>query len=291
MEDLFMSVLFCDSNSELWYDKAEELGLEVIRMPYTLDGNQYYYDLGKATDFGHFYKRMREKSMPSTQGLNKFDYIDYFQPFLEKGEDIFYITFSHQLSGTFEYMYQAIAELKEQFPERKITVFDSKSICMGCGFQVLHAAKLWKQGATDEQLLQFLNEFRKHVVVYFAVDDLFHLKRGGRLSTAAATIGTMLKLKPVLTVNDEGKLAIFSKEKGLVMVINKFASFVAEQGGRFDEYDVYVMDADCKEDGDKLAEKIKTATGGRANVVRQTIGPVIATHCGPGTVGVVFYKA
>jgi len=286
-----MSVLFCDTNCELWYDKAEQLGLQVIRMPYTLDGNQYYYDLGKATDFAHFYKRMREKSMPSTQGLNKFDYIDYFQPFLEKGEDIFYITFSHQLSGTFEYMYQAIAELKEQFPDRKITVYNPKSICMGAGIMVLHAARLWKQGATDEQLIEFLDEFRKHVAVYFAVDDLFHLKRGGRLSTAAATIGTMLKLKPVITINDEGKLVIFSKEKGMPMVINKFASFVADQGGKFDEYDVYVLDADCKEDGDKLAEKIKAATGGKANVVRQTIGPVIATHCGPGTVGVVFYKA
>lgn len=285
-----MSVLFCDSNSELWYDKAEELGLQVIRMPYTLDEEQYYYDLGKNTDFKHFYSRMRSKSMPSTQGLNKYDYIEYFQPFLEKGEDIFYITFSHQLSGTFEYMYQAIKELKETFPDRKITIYDSKSICMGCGFQVYYAAKLWKQGATDEQLLGFLKEFRQHTSIYFAVDDLFHLKRGGRLSTAAATIGTMLRLKPVLTVNDEGKLMIVSKEKGTAMVINKFSSLVAEQGGKFDEYDVYIIDADCKEEGDKLAEKVKAATGGKANIFRQPVGPVIATHCGPGTIGIVFYK-
>lgn len=285
-----MSVLFCDSNSELWYDKAEELGLQVIRMPYTLDEEQYYYDLGKNTDFKHFYSRMRSKSMPSTQGLNKYDYIEYFQPFLEKGEDIFYITFSHQLSGTFEYMYQAIKELKETFPDRKITIYDSKSICMGCGFQVYYAAKLWKQGATDEQLLKFLKEFRQHTSIYFAVDDLFHLKRGGRLSTAAATIGTMLRLKPVLTVNDEGKLTIVSKEKGTAMVINKFSSLVAEQGGKFDEYNVYIIDADCKEEGDKLAEKVKSATGGKANIFRQPVGPVIATHCGPGTIGIVFYK-
>jgi DegV family protein with EDD domain len=262
MEELFMSILFCDSNCELWYDKAEELGLQVIRMPYTLDGKEYYYDLGKETDFRFFYDRMRSKSMPSTQGLNVYDYIDYFQPFFEKGEDIFYITFSHQLSGTFEYMYQAIDELKKKFPDRKITVFNSRSICMGCGYQVYYAAKLWKQGATDEQLLDFLNDFRKHTTIYFAVDDLFHLKRGGRLSTAAATIGTMLRLKPVLTVNDEGKLTIVSKEKGMAMVINKFASIVAEQGGRFDEYDVYVLEADCKEEGDKLAEKIKALTNG-----------------------------
>ena len=123
-----MSILFCDTNCELWYDKAEALGLQVIKMPYTLDGKEYYYDLGKHTDFRHFYDRMRQKSMPTTAALNTYDYIDYFEPFLSKGEDIFYITFSHQLSGTFEFMDKAIAELKEKYPRRPAMLDELNSL-------------------------------------------------------------------------------------------------------------------------------------------------------------------
>lgn len=284
-----MSILFCDSNCELWFDKAEALGIEVIKMPYTLDGKEYYYDLGKETDFRHFYDRMRAKSMPTTAALNSLNYIDYFEPFLIKGQDIFYITFSHQLSGTFEFMDQAIKELKGKYPKRKITVFDTNSISMGAGIQVYYAAKLWKKGASDEELLNFLQEFTKHIATYFAVDDLFHLKRGGRLSGAAATVGTFLGVKPILKINDSGKLAPEFKVKGTKMVIAKLSSLVAELGDKFDKYDVYIIGADCEKETNELALKIKEVTGGKANIIAQTVGPVIATHCGPGTLGVIFY--
>lgn len=285
-----MSVLFCDTNCELWYDKAEALGLKVIRMPYTLDGVEYYYDLGKETDFKHFFGRMRAKSMPTTAALNEFDYIDYFEPVFAEGKDIFYITFSHQLSGTFEFMNKAIAHLKEKYPERKITVFDTKSISMGAGFQVYYGGKKQKEGAGDEELLAYLEDLRKHTGVYFAVNDLFHLKRGGRLSGAAATVGTILGVKPIIKINDEGKLVPVFKEKGTKKAISRLASMVAEQGDKFDKYDVYVLDADCPQEADELKDKINELTGGKANIIRQTIGPVIATHCGPGTLGIVFYS-
>jgi len=285
-----MSILFCDTNCELWYDKAEALGLQVIKMPYTLDGKEYYYDLGKNTDFRHFYDRMRQKSMPTTAALNTYDYIDYFEPFLSKGEDIFYITFSHQLSGTFEFMDKAIAELKEKYPERKITTFDSKRISMGAGFQVYYAAKLWKNGATDDELLAFLQNFSKHTSVYFAVNDLFHLKRGGRLSGAAATVGTLLGVKPILKINDEGKLIPVLKEKGTKKAILKLASIVGEYGDKLDEYDVFLIGADCDEQLNELEAKIIEITKGKAKINKQIVGPVIATHCGPGTLGVIFYN-
>lgn len=285
-----MSILFCDSNCELWFDKAEELGLNVIKMPYTLDGKEYYYDLGKQTDFRHFYDRMRAKSTPTTAGLNSYDYVEYFEPFLKKGEDIFYITFSHQLSNTFEFMYKAIDELTVKYPERKITIFDTKTISMGAGLQVYYAAKLWKNGATDEELLNFLQDISKHYITYFAVDDLFHLKRGGRLSGTAATVGTLLGVKPILKVNEEGKIVPVLKEKGIKKVIAKLASLVGETGGKFEEYDICIIGADCDTEVNELEAKIKEVTIGKANVIKQPVGPVIATHCGPGTIGVIFYK-
>ena len=106
-----MYQLFCDSNCELWHTTIKELGLNVIRMPYVLDGQEYFYDMGEATDFDHFYKRMREGAVPTTSAINEQDYIDYFEPILKAGDDIFYITFSHKLSATFESMDRAIATL------------------------------------------------------------------------------------------------------------------------------------------------------------------------------------
>jgi DegV family protein with EDD domain len=286
-----MSILFFDTDCELWYEKAEALGLQVIKMPYTLDGKEYYYDLGKNTDFKHFFERMRQKSMPTTAALNTYDYIEYFEPYLKKGEDIFYIAFSRKLSGTFEFVDKAIAELKEKYPERKITVFDTKSISMGAGISVYYAAKKWKEGATDKELLDFLNEFAPRVQTYFAVDDLFHLKRGGRLSGFAATAGTLLGVKPILKINEEGKIVLLTKEKGTKRAIAKLASLVGSEGGKFDQYDVYIIEADCRKEAEELKAKIEEATNGRANVVIQIMGPVIAAHCGPGTLGVIYYKA
>ena len=118
-----MYQLFCDTNCELWHTTAKELGLRVIRMPYVLDGKEYYYDLGEATDFAHFYRRMREGAVPTTSAINEQDYIDYFEPVLQEGQDIYYITFSHKMSATFQSMDRAIAGLLQKYPGRQIRTF------------------------------------------------------------------------------------------------------------------------------------------------------------------------
>ena len=123
-----MYQLFCDSNCELWHTTAKELGLRVIRMPYVLDGKEYYYDLGEATDFAHFYQRMREGAVPTTSAINEQDYIDYFEPVLQEGQDIYYITFSHKMSATFQSMDRAIAGLLQKYSGRQIRIFDTKTI-------------------------------------------------------------------------------------------------------------------------------------------------------------------
>lgn len=283
-----MSVLFCDTNCELWYDKAEELGLKVIKMPYILDGKEYYYDLGKETDFRFFYDKMRAKAAAKTAALNTNDYLEYFEPVFKEGNDIFYITFSHELSGTFEYMNQAVDQLKKKYPKRKFTMFNTKSISVGAALQVYYAAKKWKEGATDEQLVEFLEDFSPHIATYFVVDDLFHLKRGGRLSGAAATVGTLLKVKPILKITDEGKLNVELKEKG-PKAITKLASIVDTLGDRLDEYDIYIIGADCPDEMNVLEDKIRALIGTKPVINKQIVGPVIASHCGPGTLGVAFY--
>jgi DegV family protein with EDD domain len=281
-----MSVLLCDSNGELWHTRVKELGLDYVSMPYTLRDEEFYYDLGEKTDFKAFYDAVRAGVIPKTQALNPEDYKDVLTPYFEKGEDVLYVSFSHKLSGTFHQLDTAYRELKEKFPDRKLTVFNTKSISLGAGIQMEYAAELKNGGASDEEILEKLAEFTNRVCVYFVVDDLMHLKRGGRCSGLAAVAGTILGLKPMLTIDGEGGLKVLTKLGGRKKAITTLAQKA------IDELDdatksVYVIDADCAEEGDKLRDLI-LAKRPEAKVVRQTVGPVIGSHCGPGTLGVIF---
>ncbi len=281
-----MSTMIFDSNGELWYTRAEELGLDYISMPYYIDGQEYFYDLGKATDFRKFYDLVRAGNIPKTQALNPEDYKKFLTPYFERGEDILYISFSHRLSGTFQSLELALRELKESYPDRRCTVFDTNSISLGAGIQVEEAAKLRAKGASDEEILDFLKTFTDRVCVYFVVDDLMHLKRGGRCSGLAAVAGTVLGLKPMLSVGADGGLTVLSKIAGRKKAIRTLAEKVVEE--LTDEScSVYVVDADCPEEGDRLRDLILEKRP-NAHVVRQIVGPVIGSHCGPGTLGVIF---
>lgn len=178
-------------------------------------------------------------------------------------------------------------KLKEEFPDRKFTVFNTKEISLGAGLQVKYAAELWRTGASDGELFKFLNEFTNRVATYFACDDLMYLHKGGRLSLTSGIFGTILGIKPVLTFNEEGGLSVVYKVRGRKRTIRNLARRVVEDGVELDKYEVYVVDADCGEDGDLLARLIKEGRP-EAEVKRQIVGPVIASHCGPGTLGVIF---
>lgn len=281
-----MSVLICDADGELWYTRQEELGLDYIKMPYSYNDEEFYYDLGKNTDFRKFYDVVRGGVIPKTMALNPDEYVEILEPYFAKGEDVLYVSFSHAMSGTFNHLETALKTLKEKYPKRKCTVFDTKSISLGAGIQMEYAAELKNKGATDAQIIAELKKFTNRVAVYFVVDDLMHLKRGGRLSGIAAFAGTMLQLKPVLTLDSKGSLAVWKKIQGKKSAIRAIAANVTEQLTGT-EFTVYVVDADSPKEGDYLASLIIEARP-EAKIVRQTIGPVIGAHCGPGTVGVIF---
>ena len=240
-----MYQLFCDSNCELWHTEAKALGLRVIRMPYVLDGEEFYYDLGENTDFKHFYDRMRAGAVPTTSAINEQNYIDYFEPVLREGQDIYYITFSHKLSATFESMDRAVAALKEKYPDREIRTFDTKSISLGAGFQVRLAAEKYNAGATMDELDAFLEEVRAHTVVYFVVDDLVYLKRGGRISALTAAFGKMLGIKPMISVMPDGSLQSVGKVKGSKRVFAEFVRIMREHKCNVKDYRIEVLQADC----------------------------------------------
>ena len=283
-----MSVLFTDSDCELDYKDIEKYNIELIKMPYTLDGEEYYYDDGKDPSFVKIYDRMRNGAVPITSALSPQNYIDYFEPFCKKGEDILYVAFSDQLSGTFNYMNMALAELKEKYPERKLTLFNTKNICFGGGIQALHAAKLKQAGKSDEEIVAELEKLRDKVRVYFYVDSLAYLKRGGRISSASAVFGTMLGIKPILKCDENGKIVKVETVHGSKKAMMSLAAKFMAEAKLDKEIDYYIVDADNSADADALLKDLVIKSGGKVNIVRNKVGPVITAHCGPGTVGLIY---
>ncbi len=283
-----MYQLFCDSNCELWHETVKELGLNVIRMPYVLDGEEYFYDMGEAHDFAGFFQKMRAGAAPKTSALNEYAYTEYFEPILARGEDIYYITFSHQMSGTFNAMKNVIAQLKEKYPEREIRFKDSKLISLGSGFVTYYAALKYKDGATMDELDAYLDELIPHTSVYFVVDDLTYLYRGGRVSGVSKVVGNLLGIKPILYMDDEGKIINVQKAKGKKKALAALLGYMKEKSSELDKYKVYVLQADCEKEAEDFIEQIR-AQFGDLDITLQPVGPVIGSHCGPGTVGVIFH--
>ena len=282
--------LFCDSNCELWHETVKELGLNVIRMPYTIDGEMHYYDMGENTDFKGFFDKMRKGAEAKTQALNEYDYLEYFEPVLAAGYDIYYITFSHKMSGTFGAMKSAIAQLKEKYPDREIRYKDSKTISLGAGMIVYYGALEYNKGATMDELDAYLDDLVEHVATYFVVEDLTYLHRGGRVSGVSKVVGNLLGIKPMLCFDKEGKIINFAKVKGFKNALSKLRAIMAEKGSELDRYKVFILQADTEKAAEDFVAAIKEQFGD-LDVVVQPVGPVIGSHCGPGTIGLIFHCA
>ncbi len=283
-----MYQLFCDSNCELWHTAVKDLGLNLIRMPYIEDGEERFYDMGEAHDFKAFFDKMRAGGIPKTAALNEYAYTEYFEPILARGEDIYYITFSHQMSGTFNAMQNVIAQLKEKYPEREIRFKDSKLISLGSGFVTYYGALKYKEGATMDELDAYLDDLIAHTATYFVVDDLTYLYRGGRVSGVSRVVGNLLGIKPVLYFNEEGKILNIAKAKGKKKAFSMLLGYMKEKGLDIDKYKVYVLQADCEEEAQSFVAQMK-AQFGDLDVEIQPVGPVIGAHCGPGTIGLIFH--
>lgn len=282
-----MSKIFFDTDCELWYTMLPELGCELFKMPYTINGKEYFYDMGEATDFTAFYQAVRGGSMPITSALNAQIYTEILEPYFKAGEDMLYISFSSKMSGTFNHLEMALKLLRVKYPQARFRRFDTKSISWGAGLQVYYAVKYFQQGHSLDEVIAYLEENVNHFTEFFAVDDLYHLKRGGRISAAAAAIGTLFSLKPILHVNDEGELQVVTKVTGANKAISTLVEKLKTLGTELDEYPIVVLDADNKAGGDKLEAKVREAFP-KAEVMRYPVGPVIGTHCGPGTIAVIF---
>jgi DegV family protein with EDD domain len=257
-------------------------------MPYSIGEDEKFYDMGENTDFTAFFKAMRDGVVPKTSALNEYAYIDYFEPVLKNGEDVYYITFSNAMSATFNAMNTAISQLKEKYPEREIRVIDTKTISMGAGFVVYYAALKYVSGATMDELDKYISDLAMHTATYFAVEDLTYLYRGGRVSGITKVFGTLLNIKPILYFNDKGKILNIAKAKGFKKALSIMKGYLLEKGSELDKYKIFIMQADAEETAKTFANEIKDELG-NVDVTIQPVGPVIGAHCGPGTIGLIFH--
>lgn len=280
-------ILMTDSDSDLPFELKQQLDIPVVYMPYALEGKEYFDDLGQTLDHKSFYDKMRAGAQPTTSALNEMVYEEYFEPILAQGKDILFIAFSSQLSMTINAARAARDTLLEKYPERKLIIVDTLSISAPQTLLVLKAHEMYRNGADIETVAQWLEDNKLRAQAWFTVDDLKYLQRGGRVSAAAAVLGTMLDLKPILTETREGKLAAAAKVRGrkkaLGFIVDKAVENIADQK----ESIGIVLHADCREDADKLLSMLQAKLPDMTIRV-DNIGPVIGTHAGPGTVAFCF---
>lgn len=283
-----MAVYFCDTDCELWYTHAEEYDIKVIRMPYSVDGVEEFSDLGEQFNAKAFFDKMRNGAKAVTSALNEEIYYDIFKPYFEKGEDILYVAFSSKMSGTFQSLDLAIARLGTEYPGVKFRRFDTLSICMGSGILVYLGAKYFREHGNDiDATYAYLESIRDKAAVYFVVEDMKYLARGGRISPAKAKIGNLMNIKPVLKVKEDGTLDVCSKQNGLKKAYNYLIEEFRANYKQVDGAAVTIIDADNKEVADDIERRVLEIAPD-ATIWRQPIGPVIGVHAGPGTVGIVF---
>lgn len=281
-------VITTDSNSDVRPEFVKENNLTIIPQYYAFGDTVYGDELNMEPH--EFYETMRKGELPKSMANNPAVIRERFEKILKQGKDILHIAFSSALSGSYNNVVMMAGELMEDYPDRTIRVFDSLNASLGEGVSVYRAVELWKQGKTMDEVWKILEEEREHVNVSFTVNDLNHLQRGGRVSKTTAVVGSLVNIKPVLTVTSTGELkadgTVRGRKKSLKTLVNRMEiAMDLEHYGK--ERMVCVLHGDCIEDAEFVADLVKDL--GFTNVVINDVSPSIGTHAGPGVIGLVFY--
>lgn len=281
--------IFTDATSDLPPEVIDSLGIKVIPMDFEMDGEIYsHYPDERELDSKSFYKMAEEGVTITTTQITPVRFIEYFTPILKEGKDILYICFSSGLSGTYGSSEIAILNLKEDYPDRKIMSIDSLCASSGEGLLVYLAAKEKENGKTIEELYDWVERNRLNICHWYKVDDLFYLKRGGRISSVAATFGTALNIKPLLNMDNDGKLQLIEKLRGTKTcehhMINKLKDNYLP-----DKYNTIIIShADCEHEAVLLEQMLKKEFE-VDEIIHSKIGPIIGAHSGKGTLLINFY--
>lgn len=279
-------VLMTDSCCDLPAALVAELGVEVLPFPFTLDGAPHSDDLGASLSHAAFFRAMRAGSTPTTAQIPVATYIEAFRRHAAAGRPVVHLSFSSELSGTFDAALLALGAVREEFPGADVRVVDTRCASIGEGLLVLLAARKLAEGASAEELAAFAEAERGNIVHCFTVETLEHLRRGGRMSDLTAAAGAMLDIKPILHINDDGALYAGRVVRGRKRSLRTLAEIAAERADDGERPTVIVAHADAPEECAALREMVAERLPA-ADFVEAEIGPVIGAHTGPGMVAVV----
>ena len=274
----------CDMPAAL----AEKLGVSAVPLKVIVGGKTITSTLSKL-DIGNdsFYDLLRNDVDIKTASPSIDDFERYFKKELERGKDILYIGFSSGLSGSYNVGRSAAEELAEEYPQRQILTVDSLCGSMGLSLLIYYCVQKQREGASLEETYKYAESIKLNVCTWIALDDLHHLKKGGRISPTAAVLGSVMNIKPVLKVNNQGKVEVVYKARGKKFAIAKLVEQMSKHYTPDSNDIIFINHADCPEDADLLARSI-TKTFGITDFVISDIGPVLGTHSGPGAVVVYF---
>lgn len=280
-------VITTDSSSDLPVSWLQEHGVESISLSYILD--EVAYGGQNELDPKDFYDLMRSGKMPTTNACNPEDAKDLFLRHVEQGEEVLHLAFSSGLSASCNNTRLAADEVMEEHPGAKVVVVDTLAASLGEGLLVYYAVKMRDQGATLEETVQWLEENRLHLCHEFTVDDLFHLHRGGRVSKAVAIVGTLINVKPVMHVDDEGHLTPVCNARGRKKSLNKLVEHMAERMADYDGVNdtVFISHGDSLQDAEYVAGLVREKFGIQ-DILINYVSPTIGAHSGPGTIA-LFY--
>lgn len=280
--------LFTDSTSDLTPQCCEKYDITVIPMCVTINDTLYKFNVDeKELSCKEFYEKLASGASCSTSQINYKDFKDSFEPVLKEGRDILYICFTSGMSSTFSTCNIVINDLKEKYPDRKIIVVDSLSASVGEGALVMNAAKKRQSGTDIKTLAKWVEDNKLKTCHWFVVEDLDQLKKGGRISAAAATFGKALGIRPLISVDENGKLVAVAKIRGQQKVYSEIVSRLVSDGRDTKEQTVIIGHANCPEKADELKKIIKEKKLVK-HVMIANVGPVIGTHVGSGMLALAF---
>lgn len=281
-------IIVTDATSDIPNEMANELNVKVVPMSFSLGEKNYnHYPDYRELDIKTFYDKQRDGQTSLTTQINVAVYLDFFEEIIKSDKDVLYISFSSALSSTYQSSVLATKELNEKYPDFKIITIDSKAATLGETLLVKLAAQKKSEGMNIEDLSKWVADNHLKVCHYFTVDDLNHLKRGGRMTAMTAFIGTALDIKPILHVNDEGKLIPLDKVRGRKKALKVLFNYLAELSENLEEQTIFIGHGDCIEDARYLESLIKEAYKVK-EVIIHPIGPIIGSHTGPGAITLFF---
>lgn len=286
-----MFKLFTDTDTDITPALAKEYGYSVISMPYSIDGvTTYPYVDYDVYDSHAFFEKLRGGALPNTSAISAESYRNYFEPIFAEGSDILYVHFSAAMSATFDVMRPVVDELLEKYPERKFYEIDTKGISILALNIVLEIGELYKAGKSAEEIVEWAKTEVDHFAVYFFADDLRFFRHSGRVSGLAGTMGTLLGIRPIIYVNDEGKMISIGKEKGRAKAIARLIQYVEELGDKIEEHRVLIANSDCDDLVAEVKEGLVEKFGDKLNIEVYDVNPTIGSHSGPNACGISFHS-